>query len=154
MRAALIGRSCFETGGSCPLIDKEFAYYKQTYDGDLRKIGSVFADFYREWAWRRGKSSFPLSTLPRAMPATSSSSTRSPGYSRTLGQRRKGSYGSPELDAEIAALREISAHAVVTTNYDEVIEPLFTEYERVIGQKVLREPYLSIGEIFRLHGCS
>ena len=31
----------------CPLTDKEFAYYKQTYGGDLRKIGSVFADQYQ-----------------------------------------------------------------------------------------------------------
>ena len=39
----------------CPLIDKEFAYYKQTYDGDLKKIGSVFAAQYREWAWGEGQ---------------------------------------------------------------------------------------------------
>ena len=25
----------------CPLIDKDFAYYKQTYDGDLKKIGTT-----------------------------------------------------------------------------------------------------------------
>ena len=34
----------------CPLIDKDFAYYKQAHGNDLKKIGSVFSDMYREWA--------------------------------------------------------------------------------------------------------
>lgn len=70
-----------------------------------------------------------------------------------LGPNKAGSFGSPELDAEIAALKAISPHAIVTTNYDEILEPLFPEYERVVGQKILRQPYLSIGEIFKIHGC-
>ena len=47
----------------------------------------------------------------------------------------------------------MSPHAVVTTNYDELIEPLFPDYERVIGQTILRHSSLSIGEIFKIHGC-
>lgn len=43
----------------CPLIDKEFAYYKQAHGGDLKKIGSAFSELYREWAWGTGKDSFP-----------------------------------------------------------------------------------------------
>lgn len=42
---------------------------------------------------------------------------------------------------------------IVTTNYDEVIEPLFPGYERVISQQILRKPFLAIGEIFKIHGC-
>ena len=72
---------------------------------------------------------------------------------KSLGPNKAGSYGSAELDEEIEALKKISAHAVITTNYDEVIEPLFPEYERVIGQQILRKPYLAIGEIFKVHGC-
>ena len=34
-----------------------------------------------------------------------------------------------------------------------MIELLFPEYERVIGQQILRKPYLAIGEIFKIHGC-
>ena len=60
---------------------------------------------------------------------------------------------SVELDAEISALKAMSPHAVVTTNYDELIEPLFPDYERVIGQTILRHSSLSIGEIFKIHGC-
>ncbi|MDB5989878.1 MAG: SIR2-like domain protein [Herbaspirillum sp.] len=70
-----------------------------------------------------------------------------------LGPNAKGSYGSPELDAEIEALKNISAHAIITTNYDEVIEPLFPEYETIVGQQIMRKGYLAIGEIFKIHGC-
>jgi hypothetical protein len=34
-----------------------------------------------------------------------------------------------------------------------VLEPLFPNYDRLIGQQILRRGYLSIGEIFKIHGC-
>ncbi|RQT69768.1 SIR2 family protein [Burkholderia cepacia] len=70
-----------------------------------------------------------------------------------IGADAKGSYGSAENDSEIEALKAISPHAVITTNYDEVLEPLFTDYERIVGQQILRKPFLAIGEIFKIHGC-
>ena len=137
---------------SCPLIDKEFAYYKQTYGGNLQKIGSVFTDLYREWAWTKGKSKFPDAYFDANAPSDIFIKHQIAALLKELGPV-KGSYGSPALDAEIKALSDISAHAIVTTNYDEVIEPLFPTYKRIIGQKIMREPYLSIGEIFKIHGC-
>lgn len=137
---------------ACPNIDKEFAYYKQTYNGDLKKIGSVFANQYREWAWGKGKAKFPAEYFSAEAPSDIFIKHTISELLQDLGPV-KGSFGSPDLDAEIEALKNISAHAIVTTNYDEVIEPLFTDYKRVIGQRVMREPYLSIGEIFKIHGC-
>lgn len=137
----------------CPLIDRDFAYYKQTYNGDLKKIGSVFTDLYREWAWGAGKESFPVEYFDAAAPADIFIKHAISEQLNGLGPNDHGSYGSPELDAEIAALKNISAHAVITTNYDEVIEPLFPEYEVVIGQQIMRKGYLAIGEIFKIHGC-
>ncbi|MCU9954253.1 hypothetical protein OEJ37_12905 [Burkholderia sp. BKH01] len=50
-----IGRSLLTAlAQKCPQIDKDFAYCKQTYNGDFKKIGSVFTDLYREWAWSKG----------------------------------------------------------------------------------------------------
>lgn len=138
----------------CPLIDKEFAYYKQTYGNDLKKIGSVFSDLYREWAWStKGKNKkFPDEYFTTEYNSDIFIKHAISDLLKPLGPE-KGSYGSAELDAEIEALKKISAHAVITTNYDEVIEPLFPEYERVIGQQIFRKPYLAIGEIFKIHGC-
>lgn len=137
----------------CPLIDKDFAYYKQTYNGDLKKIGSVFTDIYREWAWGEAKSMYPSDYFSASAPADLFIKHAIAEILKDLGPDVKGSYGSAELDAEIEALKNISAHAIITTNYDEVIEPLFPEYETVIGQQIMRKGYLAIGEIFKIHGC-
>jgi hypothetical protein len=136
----------------CPLIDKDFAYYKQTYGEDLRKIGSLFADAYREWAWGKGQSKFPAEYFSEQYPSDIFIKHAVAEVLKGLGPT-KGSYGSKDLDAEITALKAISPHAIVTTNYDEVLEPLFPNYERLIGQQILRKGFLSIGEIFKIHGC-
>lgn len=136
----------------CPLIDKEFAYYKQAHGGDLKRIGSAFSELYREWAWGDGKSSFPKEYFAAEAPGDIFIKHMIAEILKDLGPV-KGSYGSPQLDAEIKSLKNISAHAIITTNYDEVIEPLFPDYERIIGQQIMRKGYLSIGEIFKIHGC-
>lgn len=137
----------------CPRIDKDFAYYKQAHGNDLMKIGSVFSQLYHEWAWNEGKNSFPPEYFEANAPSDIFIKRTIAEILAGLGPDLRGSYGSAELDAEITALKAISAHAIVTTNYDEVIEPLFPGYERVISQQILRKPFLAIGEIFKIHGC-
>lgn len=137
----------------CPLIDKDFAYYKQAYNSDLKRIGSVFTDIYREWAWSKGKSEFPADCFNASAPADIFIKYAIAELLKDLGPNYEGSYGSLELDTEIEALKNISPHAIITTNYDEVIEPLFPEYETTIGQQIMRKGYLAIGEIFKIHGC-
>lgn len=143
-----------QLAAACPLIDKDFAYYMQAHEGDLKRIGSLFSDLYREWAWTKGKSKFPAEYFTEKYTSDVFIKHTIATLLKDLGPKSgKGSYGSPELDAEIAALKAVSAHAIVTTNYDELIEPLFPEFERLIGQQILRKPYLAIGEIFKIHGC-
>lgn len=137
----------------CPLIDKEFAYYKQTYNADYKRIGSLFTDSYREWAWTKGRDEFPPDCYSPSASADIFIKHAIADLLKGLGPDANGSFGSPELDAEIASLKNISAHAIITTNYDEVIEQLFPEYEPIIGQKIMRKSYLAIGEIFKIHGC-
>ncbi|WP_245801303.1 SIR2 family protein [Pollutimonas bauzanensis] len=137
----------------CPAIDKDFAYYKQANNGDLKKIGSVFSDLYREWAWGKGKASFPAEYYTSDAPSDIFIKHAIGKLLKGLGPDAEGSYGSPELDAEIEAFKNISAHAIITTNYDQVMESLFPEYEPIVGQQIMRKGYLSIGEIFKIHGC-
>jgi len=136
---------------ACPLIDKEFAYYKQKYTS-LPEIGSIFADAYREWAWGAGRKKFPDEFFsPDVSPDVFIKHKVSEILSE-LGPQ-KGSYGSALLDAEIKALRAMGPHAIITTNYDRLLEPLFPKYETVIGQQIFRKSFLVLGEIFKIHGC-
>lgn len=137
----------------CPLIDKDFAYYKQTYNGDLKKIGSIFTDAYREWAWSKGKSKFPSEYFIASAPADIFIKHSIAVILENLGPNADGSHGDANLVSEIEALKNISAHAIITTNYDQVIEPLFPDYDVIVGQQIMRKGYLAIGEIFKIHGC-
>ena len=138
---------------ACPQIDKDFAYYKQLYDGDFKKIGAVFTEAYREWAWGKGRSKFPPEYFDAKYSGDVFIKHTIAELLANLGPSQKGSYGSDELDAEIVALKNISPHAIITTNYDHVLEPLFLDYEPIIGQQIMRLGYLAIGEIFKIHGC-
>lgn len=134
---------------ACPTIDKDFAYYKQKYDGDLTRVGSHFANEYFEWAWcKDGKKQFPAelfgSTIPRDAyikhkAAELLKHLTTDGVDKTL-------------KAELEALKRLGPHAVITTNYDALLEPLFPQYEVVVGQSVFRQSSLVVGEIFKIHG--
>lgn len=132
----------------CPAIEMDFAYYKQTYGNNFIKIGSVFADFYHQWAWGAGRDKFPdeyySENFPREIFIKHSAS-------ELLRSLAPGSVGklSPELIAEIAALKAMSPHSIITTNYDQLLEPLFDGYEPVVGQQIIKKGYLSIGESLR-----
>ena len=137
-----------ELATKCPLIDRDFTYYKQKFDGDLCKVGSLFADHYFEWAWSAaGKPHFPadlfLPGVPRDM------------YIKHAVAERLGSLtlsASASLTAELAEVKAMGPHALITTNYDTLLEPMFPQYEVVIGQNVLRLSPLVVGEIFKIHG--
>jgi hypothetical protein len=138
---------------ACPQIDKDFAYYKQLYAGDFKKIGTVFTEAYREWAWGKGKGKFPAEYFDAAYSGDVFIKHMVAELLAKLGPSAKGSYGSADLDAEITALKNMSPHAIITTNYDQVLEPLFADYEPIIGQQIMRLGFLAIGEIFKIHGC-
>jgi hypothetical protein len=55
---------------------------------------------------------------------------------------------------EVNLLRMTSPHAIITTNYDRFLDVCFPDYKCIIGQQVLRADHTSIGEIFKIHGCT
>jgi len=133
----------------CPLIDKDFAYYRQKYDDDLPLIGSVFAELYFEWAWSaEGKHIFPKELYVEQTP-------RDGFFKHAAAKKLDGLHlieASSPLKGELDALSCMGAHAVITTNYDNLLEPLFPGYEVVVGQNVFRQSSLVVGEIFKIHG--
>ncbi len=52
------------------------------------------------------------------------------------------------------ALKSINPHAIITTNYDTLLQKLFNEYKPIVGQQILKYNTFSIGEIFKIHGCA
>lgn len=45
---------------------------------------------------------------------------------------------SKDFEEEINSLKAIRPHALIATNYDRMLESLFTGYEAIVGKQVLR----------------
>lgn len=135
----------------CPLIEKDFAYYMQGYGRDLKKVAKVFVDKYYDWAWGSGRGFFPDSLFNDGF----EKDIYLKYMTAEIVKERVNIQGVCEggFSSEVGALKSICAHAIITTNYDCLIEELFPRYERIVGQKIIRENYFSIGELFKIHGC-
>jgi len=134
---------------ACPTIDKDFAYYKQKYNGDLTMVGSHFANEYFEWAWSKdGKKNFPPDLFAADVPRDAYVKYKAADLLKHLST----SGANKALQMELDALKKLGPHALITTNYDALLEPLFPKYEVVVGQSVFRQSALVVGEIFKIHG--
>lgn len=130
---------------NCPNVDRPYAFYKQKFKEQPR-IASMFAEAYRDWAWGDGRGIFPAEYFAEEFPTEVFLKHATAALLHDLKPVHA------KLKAELKALQAINPHAIVTTNYDELLEPLFAQYETVVGQTILKQPYLSIGEIFKIHG--
>jgi hypothetical protein len=136
----------------CPEIKHDYAYYRQS-KLSMPEIGSLFASAYKEWAWGEAKPHFPAHYFNANVPEDAFIKYVIAEKLRHLGPDKAGKFGVPELDSEITALKAINPHAVISTNYDLLLEPIFPAYTPIIGQQVIRHAYMSIGEVFKIHGC-
>lgn len=140
-----------QLAADCPLIDKDYAYYAQSCSS-APQIGSIFADKYREWAWGSGKNQFPVSLFE-------SDVTPDAFLKHATAELLKAKCPASiaDLDAafvdEIAAMQAIKPHAVLTTNYDTLLETVFPDHAVVVGQSALKGMPFAVGEIFKFHGC-
>ncbi|MEB0040426.1 SIR2 family protein [Pseudomonas sp. MH10] len=136
-----------DLAGRCPEI-RQFAYYKQRYP-DFVDIGTQFSEKFNDWAWGAGQGQFPQELFDEA-------SSPQIYIKHTVAEIFKDliASGDHRLAGEIELLKKIRPHSVITTNYDQLLEGFFPEYEAIVGQKILYANHSSIGEIFKIHGCA
>jgi len=133
---------------SCPEIDKKFAYYLQRYP-NLVDIGTVFSEKYNDWAWGEGEKQFPAELF-----GAGNNSDIYFKYAICEIFNSLLEHADNWEDREIELLRRIHPHSIITTNYDCFLEIVFPNYTPIVGQKILYANHSSIGEIFKIHGCS
>jgi hypothetical protein len=137
-------------------VDREYEFYQQTM-ADEKEIAEEFAGLYNEWAWddseTGGRDEYPSSLFDPNQPSDIYLKHSVASHLEQLTPKSTSDLSEAD-EREIDMLREIQPHAVITTNYDTFLEDfVFPEYERVIGQRLIEEPFANIGEIFKIHGC-
>ncbi|MBF0427846.1 MAG: SIR2 family protein [Magnetococcales bacterium] len=138
---------------TCPLIKKNIAYYKQK-GMDSIKIGSEFSNLFHEWAWNEGRNSFPSEVFHDNLKQSFYLKYKIAEYFKKITPEDISSITDKNLIKELSLIKEISPYAIITTNYDRFLEVIFPNFTPIIGQQIIKENVIVIGEIFKIHGCS
>lgn len=136
----------------CSAIENGLAFYKQRLNS-APKIGSEFAAHYQDWAWKSGRNEFPKDMFDASVQAESYIKFKIAEILSSFSIDRSPCLSDENLKRELEALRKIRPHAIITTNYDRMIEEIFPDYHPIIGQNILKGQQVSIGEIYKIHGC-
>lgn len=129
-----------------------YSYFAQKFGDDKVKIGTAIADLVFEWAWGAGKDRFDATFFEGSTSHIFMKSLIAEHLDAITPQTQSG-FGKVH-EEELAALRDIRPHAIITTNYDSMIELVFEGYEAIVGRGVLRYDLNSFGEIFHIHGMT
>lgn len=144
---------------NCPdLNKKKFAFYEQQFRDDTSTdytlMASSFVDTYSKWAWDT------MDQDPAIFPShLFEDDAQKQDYIKYIVSKYfEEVTNSIDLEAnenkdEIKVLQKIKPHAIITTNYDGALEKIFHEYQKIVGQQVIRANYTSYGEILKIHGC-
>ncbi|WP_024896924.1 SIR2 family NAD-dependent protein deacylase [Brucella rhizosphaerae] len=135
----------------CSAIDKGLGFYRQSLKTPM-KIGEEFARLYQEWAWDAGRNEFPATMFGDKVDSQAYLKFKVASHLSELTPNTLAELGDDEHKAEIEALCKIKPHAIITTNYDKMIELIFPNHEPIVGQHILRGQQLSVGEVYKIHG--
>lgn len=135
----------------CPTIDKDVAYYLQA-GKDLIEIGTIYSDKFREWAWTSGKEEFSKELFEENKDGSVYLKQKVVEYLESITPKEI-EHIDEKWQLEIDLLKKINPHAIITTNYDTLLEMLYSDYKTIIGQEILTSNYVAVGEILKIHGC-
>lgn len=136
----------------CPTIEHKLGYYKQSFDTHPM-IGEEFARLYQTWAWSDGRKQFPEHLFGEQVDKQAYIKHTIAEHLKALTQKDIEKDIISDFKSEIDLLRKIKPHAIITTSYDTLLESIFIDHQPIIGQQILKGAQLSIGEIFKIHGC-
>lgn len=133
-----------------PKGSPSYEYLAQKHDNDLISIGSELSELVFEWAWSSGRKKFSEELFGHG----SKSIFLKCMLSSILTNLTPADLidHAPQFVDEFKHLQAIRPHAIITTNYDNMLETIFTGYAGIIGKKVLRYNLNAYGEVYHIHG--
>lgn len=135
-----------------PTIKHSIAFYLQKYK-DLLEVGEQLSPEFHAWAWEEGRENFAAELFqPNVDPNEFFKFFIAEHIKKTMPSKLTSTPLS-QHKKEIELLQGIHPHSIITTNYDLLCETIFPEYARIVGQKIIRSASISIGELFKIHGC-
>ncbi|MCM3225939.1 SIR2 family protein [Terribacillus saccharophilus] len=135
-----------------PNIKMPMQYFIQEHGGDYANIASELVSYYYDYAWENHENEemFP--------PFLFQSQSKSVHLKYKIADilidlMEQFDEDFHELSDELELVKQLNPQAIITTNYDTLLETLFPKYEAIIGQQVIRQKKATdIGHILKIHG--
>ncbi|OJU73818.1 MAG: hypothetical protein BGO09_00235 [Bacteroidetes bacterium 47-18] len=131
-------------------IEGDFEYYKSKSNGNLPLLASSLSDEFHEIWWKNthfkeNRNRFKtLASAGKALPIK----IEIANHINTIQTI------STSLKQEIDILGKIVIDGIITTNWDDFLENTFNDFKVFVGQQeLLFSEAISIGEIYKIHGC-
>lgn len=133
-------------------LSKPYEYYRSNANSDLPEIASLMGlDFNEIWwsapSFQDSRNSFQKDAKSRMSPLKYEICKRINENSALV--------SNATIDNEIRLLKKINIDGIITTNWDNLVEELFPDYKKYIGQEeLIFSDLYAIGEIYKIHGCT
>jgi hypothetical protein len=108
----------------------------------------LLVDVVHEWAWGTGRNNFPDTYF--------AAETEKDLFLKLLCAQHLQQFVNLPVDKklldEIDLIKKCAPHAIITTNFDTLIERLFPEFELIVGERIIPMSMAIIGELYKIHG--
>lgn len=131
------------------LAGRSMPYYVASASGDMPQVATLIADdFFEIWfkddEYAQSRAEFEAQVRWRSDPLK---------YEITKYLTSLTLLEDESVQEELDALKNIHAQAIITTNWDEILEDALPEFEVFVGQNdVLFTTLQAVGEIYKIHG--
>ncbi len=135
-----------------PNIHYPLGYYLQD-SNDLAEVASKIIEDYFNFAWqKRDEKIYPEKLYDYPDKSIFLKHTVADIISKYISDFKIEGH---EYEEELTLLSKLTPHAIITTNYDTLLEKIFNDkYKTIIGQQVIKRSEINkIGQIFKIHGC-
>jgi hypothetical protein len=130
------------------MTDEAFNFLSQKAANDPGTIGSLLVDPIHEWAWAKGKNTFPPEYFQAGLDKSIFLKHLASEHLKTFNKFADDGESKIELDL----LKRCSPHAIITTNFDTVLENIFDDFEVVLGERIIPMSMSIVGELYKIHG--
>jgi hypothetical protein len=133
------------------LTGKDYDFYSSTAAGDPSRIASLMAPALHEHLWEPAQKSLRTKYRDHLTAPDSAIKILTAEFFLTAADP---AFRTGKHAREVELFSKIVVDALITTNYDPLLEDLFPDYRSYVGQDelILADP-AGVGEIYHVHGA-
>lgn len=132
---------------------KDFEYYVSSANGKMPEVASLMAQDFHDLWWNSDK--YKESRERNKSKVKDKTSALRIEICNHLNSLSLLDISKSEYKEEISLLSQLNVDGVITTNWDPLLESLFTDYRTFVGQsELLFSNPQSIAEIYKIHGSA